>query len=437
MRAFCLSFFAVLLIAGGAGADPVLDRAHEREKAGDLEASASLLASWLSANPSAVEAPGVFADYLRVEQDFPLLLDRASTFLKTAKGLPGAAAQFESIARLFDLAGRVEQARDAFLAAHAEGGPDATLISAFLLSLRMNDADAMAAALQRLSGKSASAQILLQALSDLHAGHRPSARAALIGLAEQTGNPDLALKALWVLYEAAGEKGDASEQAAARQKLGARFASSPENALAAGSLAVGAAPSRAIVVSAPAPGPLDPTGRSSPAAAPPDAAQPAALLTPPAGPTSAAPPSAAAPVSVPKPAPPPQAVSPPQPASLPVAAADPAPAAAPATPTQPAENAPAASPATSSQSPSPSSAPAVESPRFSVQAGSFQMKENADDLCAELGKRGFTPVVVHDVAQGKDRYRVLAGSGLAADGAKDVLTRLSAAGFAGYMVQDR
>jgi cell division protein FtsN len=70
-----------------------------------------------------------------------------------------------------------------------------------------------------------------------------------------------------------------------------------------------------------------------------------------------------------------------------------------------------------------------------VQAGSFVMKENADDLVSELNKRGFSPVVVHDTAQGKDRYRVLAGTGLELEAAKVILKKLSDAGYRGFLLQ--
>jgi cell division protein FtsN len=65
------------------------------------------------------------------------------------------------------------------------------------------------------------------------------------------------------------------------------------------------------------------------------------------------------------------------------------------------------------------------------------MKENADDLSAQLASRGFSPVIVHDASQGKDRYRVMAGTGMESEGAKAVLARLSAAGFSGFLVRDR
>ncbi len=401
MKAWLVVPVVLLLAAGASSADAVLDRAHEREKAGDVQAAASLLASWLSANPGAAGSPAVFGDYLRVEQDFPVLLDRAAVFLNTARGVAGAAQQFQSIARLFDLAGRVEQARDAYLAAYAEGAPDSALVSAFLLSVRMNDTDSMAGVLKKLAGSSASAGILLQAIWDLRAGNLTSARTALVGLSEQTGDPELALRALWILYESAAEAGDAAGQSSARSGLAARFGASPESALAGAASPSASTAGRTIVVEAPAPGSLEPVPT-------PDAASAPAVPTAPAAPTA---PATVGPPDVP-------ASAAGQTSST---AADAAVISSPAIPSAPQDAAP----------------PAPSAPKYSVQTGSFGMKENADDLCLELGKQGFTPAQVHDVAQGKGRYRVFAASGIDAEAARQVVARLAAAGFYGFVVRDR
>ncbi len=382
MRRILLITILAWATCGAIFSDPLLQRAADRERAGDLDGSASALAEWLSANPGSAESSGVFESYLRMEQDFPKLLQTAAAFLKTGRGVPGSAAQFERIARLFDLSGRIEEARDAYVAAHAEGAPDSALISAFLLSLGMNDAESMSAALQRLKGRSPSSEILLQALSDLRAGDRAAARAALVGLAEQTGKPDLALKSLWVLYQSAQSAGDAAGQSDARAKMGKRFAAAPEAALASGAPAPGSPSSRQVVLPAPSPDPM-------------------AAAAPPVVP-SAQPPAA--------------------PDSLPAVSAWPQPA----SPGSSLPGAAASSPA--------DPAAAV---RYSVQAGSFQMKENADDLLLELGKRGFSATVLRDQTQGKDRWRVFAGSGLARDAAEAVRARLSAAGFTGFLTRDK
>src|SRR5208337_4766343 len=110
--------------------------------------------------------------------------------LQSGKGVPGASLQFEKIARLYDLAGRIEEARDAYMTAHSEGGPDSTLVSAFLLSFKMNDASGMAVNLEGIAEKGESAEPLLRALFQIRGGDRAAAQnppsaaqEALIGLA--------------------------------------------------------------------------------------------------------------------------------------------------------------------------------------------------------------------------------------------------------------
>ncbi|HEY9593656.1 MAG TPA: SPOR domain-containing protein, partial [Spirochaetia bacterium] len=193
--------------------------------------------------------------------------------------------------------------------------------------------------------------LLLGALASLQAGDDAKARATLVGLAGQTGDPQLAVRALWVLYATAGARGDAAETEAMRARLSARFPAAPETALAADGVD--------RVVLAPGPDPFAVAQSAAPTAAPATAPTPSTTAAPPAKGT------------------------------------------------------------------------------FSVQAGSFRMKENADDLVAELTKRGFTPVVIHDSPQGKDRFRVFAGAGLGADDARAVMTRLSQAGFSGFLVADK
>jgi cell division protein FtsN len=86
------------------------------------------------------------------------------------------------------------------------------------------------------------------------------------------------------------------------------------------------------------------------------------------------------------------------------------------------------------------SAPAVSPPAaktYGVQAGSFQVQDNALDLVKELAKMGFNATILHDTVSGKDRYRVLAATGLDSDQAKAALGRLNAAGYAGLVVADK
>jgi cell division septation protein DedD len=372
-------------------ADPLVLHARQLEKSGDQEGAAKLLSAWLAGNPGATGSSSIFLTYMRLEQDLPALLDASGRYLQSAKGLPGAAGAFERIAQLFDLAGRIEDARNAYLSAHEEGAADSTLVSAFLLSLQMNDTDTMASTLAQMPGKGGSAELLLRALSEIRAGDRAAARTTLVGLADQTGNPDLSVKALWILYQTAHTGGDSAGEAAARSKLGARFSAAPETALASVPASAESSAPRPIVVQMPVPGTLDQgaalpgTGAVTPDSTPPKAA-PAPAENP--APANSPAPGTAAPIA-------------PQPST-------------PAVPTAP-----------------------PSSPLNSVQAGSFLMKENADDLLAELAKRGFPAVVVRETIQGKDRYRVLAATGLDADAAKATLKKLSDAGFRGFLVQDK
>jgi cell division protein FtsN len=235
----------------------------------------------------------------------------------------------------------------------------------------------MSSCIQKMSGKGETTELFLRALSDVRGGDPAAARAQLTGLAEQTGNPDVALKALWILYQASRSSGDSAEQAALRAKMAGRFAAAPETALTGGPSVPGPAP-RATVIQMPAPGPFDAgTGQTRPA----QQTQQSAPLQP---------------------------VQ--QPVQSPPVVPDGTPTARPGVPS---------------------------SPTMSVQAGSFVMKENADDLVSELTRRGFAPVVIHDSTQGKDRYRVMVGTGLAVDAAKGILKKLSDAGFRGFLMQDK
>jgi cell division septation protein DedD len=98
---------------------------------------------------------------------------------------------------------------------------------------------------------------------------------------------------------------------------------------------------------------------------------------------------------------------------------------------------PAPAPAAPGPAPLPrTEGPAEGGPRFGVQAGSFKVRENADELAAELARKGFTAAVREDTTQGKALYRVLAGSGLGREAALEVLVRLSGAGYAGLLISE-
>ncbi|MGA2977388.1 MAG: SPOR domain-containing protein [Spirochaetia bacterium] len=329
-----------------------------------------MYAGWLDTHPGASGGARVFASYFRLEQDFPLLLRACGKYTTTARGTQDAAKQFAAIAQLYDLSGRIEEARDAYLLAYAEGAPPATLISAFLLSLEMNDSATMTTCLAQLGGGGGSAELLLEAIAAVQSGDDAKAKAMLVGLADQTGDSSLAVRALWVLYEVSIARGDDGAQASARMKLSNRFPGAPETSIATRTPAADRQKTTSNVFLSPGP----------------DLFSGYRLLQP-------------------------EAVEAP---SVPMA--------------EPAPSPPPSNPVPKEQ---PSASPQV---KYSVQAGSFLMKENADDLVVELAKRGFTPVVAHDTMQGKDRYRVFAGTGLDNDAAKTLLARLAQAGFSGFIV---
>jgi cell division septation protein DedD len=73
---------------------------------------------------------------------------------------------------------------------------------------------------------------------------------------------------------------------------------------------------------------------------------------------------------------------------------------------------------------------------FSVQAGAFQVRENADELARELARSGFEAVIREAVSQGKTVYRVFAAAGLDRESADRLLLRLRSAGYAGFVTGD-
>ena len=335
---FLFSLFCAL--PGLLNADPLIERARLREKSGDSEGAAQLYGSWLEANPGASGSARVFAEYFRLEQDFPTLMNASERFLDTGRGRAGAGEQFARIACLLDLAGRTELARDTWFSAYAEGGAEAALLPAFLLSVQMNDADFLARNLPKLKERGGAAQSLIEAIAALKAGDEAAAVSTLGAVANARGEADLSLKALWILCALAHAKGDEKGQADACSRLEARFPGSPE----------------AIIVS----------GGASTA---PQEARPTVLLFP--------------------------------------------------------------GPDAFSRSGQAEQAPGG---KISVQAGSFQMKENAEDLAEELAKKGFSPIVQKETIQGKEHFRVFAATGLDTDSARALLARLREMGFSGFLV---
>jgi hypothetical protein len=335
--------------------DPLIPRAQQREKAGDAAGAARLYAAWLQNNSGAPGSVRVFSSYFRLENDYPALRDASSKFLVTGRRLPGAGEQFMAIARLFELGGMTEAARNAYLSACEEGAPDAALVSAFLLSLEMHDTAAMSKSLEGLRTRGGAVEPLLGVLAGIDAGDTGAAQSALLSLADSSGDRNISLKALWVLYALARSADDTKGQADARARLSTGFPGAPETALASSS-------QRTMVILYPSP---EVFGTKETANAAPAAPQTAQATGAPAAPQTA------------------------------------------------------------------------QAARFSVQAGSFQVKENADDLSAELSKRGFSPVERVETIQGKEHYRVMAGTGLDVDQAHALISKLLQAGFSGIPVTEK
>jgi len=78
--------------------------------------------------------------------------------------------------------------------------------------------------------------------------------------------------------------------------------------------------------------------------------------------------------------------------------------------------------------------PTVPAPRYAVQAGSFRVRENADELVKDLRRAGFEASVQESIVQGTTLWRVLAGAGLDRKSADDLAARLRASGYAGIVV---
>jgi cell division septation protein DedD len=324
-----------------------------------------------------------------VERDFASLLTESRRFLADGRGLAGAADAFLRIARLYDVAGRLEDARDAYILAFEEGAPDVSLLWAGLLSVEMNDAHAFSDILARGKGHAASA--LLEALAAYTSGDRDAASRQLVDLASGADDPYISLKAMWILSQTPGAA------TAGGPSLGVRFAGSPEAALAAAASGTGASASGGaggvgtlVVHLSPSPGALGfIDSLDAPATA--SQGQPGAVADGAPVPAETAPSGGTAAGSAPRPD---------LPASPPVQ-------------------------------------PLTPGVLYMVQAGAFQVRENADDLVTEIARKGFTPSIMEDTSQGKQRFRVLAGAGLANDQAQALLLKLTKAGYSGFVAAQK
>jgi cell division septation protein DedD len=80
--------------------------------------------------------------------------------------------------------------------------------------------------------------------------------------------------------------------------------------------------------------------------------------------------------------------------------------------------------------------PAAQVGSFAVQAGSFSTRENADELAADLSKKGFAPVVRQETREGKPLFKLYAGVGMDRDGAVLLAENLRKAGYAGFVISE-
>ncbi len=374
-------------IARANGLDPALQEARLEQMGRDREGAARMYAVWLDANPGSAQAPAVFDRYFTTEQDLSSLLDTGEKFLMAADKGALLGESMERIARLFEIAGKTEEARDAFLSSFAHGGSFSSLESAFLLSLQMNDADALQSTRSAAKGAENEIMDFFAACAALQKGEYGPASASLSRIADTAADQSIALKALWLGYRMAARSGDPAARQVALRRLQARFPRSPEYALAvADDSTAGSRASSSVSVM-----PLPDRFFS-------EASDSSKTIS---GPSVPAPQGTAS-----------QGTAPQGQASR--------------------DNQAPPDKASPDQAPT-----AAAGSALSVQAGSFQMKENADDLIAELTRKGFSPTLRIDAQQGKPLYRVFAGSGLSVDEARALLDRLHGAGFSGFLLKDQ
>jgi cell division septation protein DedD len=97
----------------------------------------------------------------------------------------------------------------------------------------------------------------------------------------------------------------------------------------------------------------------------------------------------------------------------------------------------AASPAVDANVPVVTPQPATSPEKtYSVQAGAFKVRENADELAKDLTRAGFEPIVRESAAEGISLWKVFAATGLDRDAATRFIAQLRAAGFAGIATAD-
>lgn len=355
-----ISLIALISLSAGLscalGRDPALTEARLDEQAGDRGEAARMYAGWLKENSGSPEAPVIFLHYASLESNLTSLIEQGETLLQASnKGIKSSAAT-ALIARVLEVAGRAEEARDAYLAAFRNGESSRALEAAFLLSLEMNDVNALLSALDAFKDTGGEQVDFLRACLSFQKGDDAPADAVLLRIAGSTTDEEIALRALWLSYEISRRAADSSAALEAIKRLRARFPHSPEYLMAQAFRSAPALGSNVV--------PLELPGKFFTAG----------------------------------------------------------------------EESSAASDDSSTPGPVAKTAPPAT---LSVQVGSFQMKENAEDLAGELTRKGFSPSLHIDTSQGRQLYRVTAGSGLGPEDARALLDRLRAAGLGGFLLKDQ
>jgi hypothetical protein len=330
-RAAVAALAAFLLLVSAtprvAAETPDLSEAGRREQAGDREGAIGIYRAWLRESPDPARVDAVFAVLFRLETDLTDLLDLASA--------PGIGPEpLLALSRLAEMSGRLEEARTLAERARQAGAGVEAMITTALLALEMNDAEAIAGALDSLRAKGDAWEVVVDGYRDIAAERWDLAREKLARAAESSADPRIALAGLWGLYECSRRSGDAEGTAAAAAAIGRRFPGAPEEALTAGRASLWPNPSQFA------------TGLPGDAA------------------------------------------------------------------------------------------PLVKAGAFSVQAGSFLVRENAEELAADLAEKGFHPVVLEETSQGKSLFKLYAGIGMEREAALSLADSLRRAGYAGFLISE-
>lgn len=368
--------------------------------------------------PSGLELFSAFDGYFRLEMDLAALLSASRDLVAKVKEDPLPDGLAVKIARLLELAGRGDEAFALYKRDFMKSGSTDSLAAAARLCIEMND---LADAERILAGSQGAAAGVLAGQIALQRGDYEQARARFLAVANGSAGSEETLQAMYGLYAAAVLKGDSQETADARERLLKAFPQSPEAAIAR-SQGAGSPEISRIVLS---PLPVQLLGsvnnvQVAVAGSRPEIQEPASQLV-------------AAQTAVGQPPQSPEGPLPPLPTPEPPASPLPA-------PQGPASQLPTpepSAPSPPSLQPTAANTPDKPSPKVSVQAGSYQVLENAEDMVSELKKRGFAAVVREEMVSGRRLFKALAGASLGMDEAKDVLARLASQGFEGFIVFEK